>query len=224
MKQLDKSTNVPSVCRVLSTGSCGRKNNVLLSWLAKCLQRAGTKWKTGLKNTITKTVSLTPAGIALELPEKSVLGVMLTWNCVLIFKMKKRFLIWLFASVSHIRLWCEILGLTRQCLKLTVYGCCLLLMVSWNFRCDMGGDCECLCTAIANFAEKCNEIGAPTRWRHQRLCRKCVSVTVWVERMSKSTINKNAKPIKYSTSYYAYIVTEKLCCKKKITSTYIINI
>ncbi|XP_064613991.1 LOW QUALITY PROTEIN: SCO-spondin-like [Liolophura sinensis] len=37
-------------------------------------------------------------------------------------------------------------------------------------RCDSGGDCECLCTAIANFAEECNSKGVPVKWRHQRLC------------------------------------------------------
>ncbi|XP_064614442.1 uncharacterized protein LOC135478101 [Liolophura sinensis] len=36
--------------------------------------------------------------------------------------------------------------------------------------CDRGGDCECLCTAIANFAEECNRIGYPVKWRHQDLC------------------------------------------------------
>ncbi|XP_052224799.1 SCO-spondin-like [Dreissena polymorpha] len=37
-------------------------------------------------------------------------------------------------------------------------------------RCDMGGDCDCLCTSLANFAEKCNELGTPVRWRTQKLC------------------------------------------------------
>ena len=29
------------------------------------------------------------------------------------------------------------------------------------YRCDQGGDCECLCTAISNFAENCNSIHIP---------------------------------------------------------------
>ncbi|XP_052794204.1 uncharacterized protein LOC128227575 [Mya arenaria] len=37
-------------------------------------------------------------------------------------------------------------------------------------RCDKGGDCECLCTAIANFAEMCNQHGVPVKWRTQSLC------------------------------------------------------
>ncbi|KAI8792630.1 zonadhesin, partial [Biomphalaria glabrata] len=37
-------------------------------------------------------------------------------------------------------------------------------------NCDTGGDCECLCDAIAAFAAHCNEVGAPGKWRHQRLC------------------------------------------------------
>ncbi|XP_077861966.1 mucin-2-like [Saccoglossus kowalevskii] len=36
--------------------------------------------------------------------------------------------------------------------------------------CDTGGDCECLCTAIATYAEKCNMIGISTRWRSQYFC------------------------------------------------------
>ncbi|XP_041367683.1 SCO-spondin-like [Gigantopelta aegis] len=36
--------------------------------------------------------------------------------------------------------------------------------------CDKGGDCECLCTAISNFADLCNSKGFPVQWRHRRLC------------------------------------------------------
>ncbi|XP_023806195.1 SCO-spondin [Oryzias latipes] len=37
--------------------------------------------------------------------------------------------------------------------------------------CDSGGDCECLCTAIASYAEECNRRGVYVRWRSQELCR-----------------------------------------------------
>uniref|UniRef100_A0A8C7VBG6 SCO-spondin n=1 Tax=Oryzias sinensis TaxID=183150 RepID=A0A8C7VBG6_9TELE len=36
--------------------------------------------------------------------------------------------------------------------------------------CDSGGDCECLCTAIASYAEECNRRGVYVRWRSQELC------------------------------------------------------
>ncbi|KAE8595015.1 hypothetical protein XENTR_v10015432 [Xenopus tropicalis] len=36
--------------------------------------------------------------------------------------------------------------------------------------CDSGGDCECLCTAIATYAEQCNQRGVYIRWRTQDLC------------------------------------------------------
>ncbi|XP_053349644.1 SCO-spondin [Clarias gariepinus] len=36
--------------------------------------------------------------------------------------------------------------------------------------CDSGGDCECLCTAIAAYAEECNRRGVYIRWRSQGLC------------------------------------------------------
>ncbi|XP_027005082.2 SCO-spondin isoform X2 [Tachysurus fulvidraco] len=36
--------------------------------------------------------------------------------------------------------------------------------------CDSGGDCECLCTAIAAYAEECNRRGVYIHWRSQELC------------------------------------------------------
>ncbi|XP_070960618.1 SCO-spondin [Oncorhynchus clarkii lewisi] len=36
--------------------------------------------------------------------------------------------------------------------------------------CDSGGDCECLCTAIAAYAEECNRRGVYIPWRSQELC------------------------------------------------------
>ncbi|KAL3832528.1 hypothetical protein ACJMK2_024162 [Sinanodonta woodiana] len=36
--------------------------------------------------------------------------------------------------------------------------------------CDSGGDCECLCTALANFAKYCNRLGQAIKWRSNALC------------------------------------------------------
>uniref|UniRef100_A0A673C2L7 VWFD domain-containing protein n=1 Tax=Sphaeramia orbicularis TaxID=375764 RepID=A0A673C2L7_9TELE len=36
--------------------------------------------------------------------------------------------------------------------------------------CDTGGDCECLCTAVAAYAKACNEAGACVKWRKPKLC------------------------------------------------------
>ncbi|XP_055937840.1 hemocytin-like [Argiope bruennichi] len=36
--------------------------------------------------------------------------------------------------------------------------------------CDMGGDCDCLCTAIAAYAQECSIHGVSIRWRSQELC------------------------------------------------------
>lgn len=36
--------------------------------------------------------------------------------------------------------------------------------------CDSGGDCECLCTALAAYAHECNAKGVPIKWRTQELC------------------------------------------------------
>ena len=49
--------------------------------------------------------------------------------------------------------------------------------------CDKGGDCECLCTAVANFAEACATMHNPVHWRSNHFCRKCSQL------MSKFSIN-----------------------------------
>ncbi|KAF3819473.1 hypothetical protein GH733_013623, partial [Mirounga leonina] len=36
--------------------------------------------------------------------------------------------------------------------------------------CDSGGDCECLCLAIATYADECARRGLPVRWHSQELC------------------------------------------------------
>ncbi|XP_062327803.1 mucin-5AC-like [Osmerus eperlanus] len=36
--------------------------------------------------------------------------------------------------------------------------------------CDSGGDCECFCTAVAAYAEACNEAGACVSWRTPQIC------------------------------------------------------
>lgn len=37
--------------------------------------------------------------------------------------------------------------------------------------CDQGGDCECLCTALAAYAQECNLRGVAVNWRNKDLCR-----------------------------------------------------
>lgn len=36
--------------------------------------------------------------------------------------------------------------------------------------CDQGGDCECLCTALAAYVQECNTKGVHVKWRSQELC------------------------------------------------------
>lgn len=40
--------------------------------------------------------------------------------------------------------------------------------------CDTGGDCECLCSAIATYADECARHRHHVRWRSQELCRECI--------------------------------------------------
>ncbi|GAA6233825.1 mucin-5AC-like [Lates japonicus] len=36
--------------------------------------------------------------------------------------------------------------------------------------CDTGGDCECFCTAVAAYAESCNQAGVCIQWRTPKIC------------------------------------------------------
>ena len=38
--------------------------------------------------------------------------------------------------------------------------------------CDMGGDCECLCTALSAYAYACSMKGVFIKWRNEDLCRE----------------------------------------------------
>jgi hypothetical protein len=37
--------------------------------------------------------------------------------------------------------------------------------------CDLGGDCECLCTSVAAYAHECAIAGVPIIWRTEQFCR-----------------------------------------------------
>ncbi|KAJ6664961.1 hypothetical protein lerEdw1_005192 [Lerista edwardsae] len=43
--------------------------------------------------------------------------------------------------------------------------------VSDACACDTGGDCECFCTAVAAYAQACNEAGVCVAWRTPSICR-----------------------------------------------------
>lgn len=38
--------------------------------------------------------------------------------------------------------------------------------------CDTGGDCECFCTAVAAYAQACNELDICVSWRTPSICRE----------------------------------------------------
>lgn len=79
---------------------------------------------------------------------------------------------------SERKLWAE-----KKCdiLKSHVFSAChsevevdvfLRRCIFDSCACDQGGDCECLCTAIAAYAHACTMRGVPIRWRTPDLCRK----------------------------------------------------
>lgn len=42
--------------------------------------------------------------------------------------------------------------------------------------CDQGGDCECLCTALAAYEYACAMKGVPIKWRTPDLCRNYIFI------------------------------------------------
>ena len=66
-------------------------------------------------------------------------------------------------------------------------------------RCDSGGDCECLCSAIADFAAACLRVGICVDWRSQHFCRKfihklgnydnLICVCYWLKRTYRRAIS-----------------------------------
>lgn len=44
--------------------------------------------------------------------------------------------------------------------------------------CDQGGDCVCLCTALAAYTQECNLRGVAIRWRTNDLCRMYLYVYI----------------------------------------------
>jgi len=53
-------------------------------------------------------------------------------------------------------------------------------------RCDSGGDCECLCTAVAAFASECDRHGVYVKWRNQHFCR--TSCSFWARPVCYQTV------------------------------------
>ena len=56
------------------------------------------------------------------------------------------------------------------CMCVCCFCCCCCFVVLFVFV--TGGDCECLCDAIAAFHMRCCREGYCVKWRHQRKCRK----------------------------------------------------
>lgn len=42
--------------------------------------------------------------------------------------------------------------------------------------CDSGGDHDCLCAAIAVYAQACNEAGVCVAWRTPKICRESLLI------------------------------------------------
>lgn len=60
-------------------------------------------------------------------------------------------------------------GRLPQVYRLPYYEAC----VRDTCGCDTGGDCECLCDAVAAYAKACVDKGVCVDWRSPDFCREC---------------------------------------------------
>lgn len=77
--------------------------------------------------------------------------------------------------------------------------------------CDAGGDCECLCTALAAYAHECNVRGVPVKWRTRELCplqcdEKCSTYSPCVSTCPRETCD-NSMTVRDSS----HLCTEDTC-------------
>uniref|UniRef100_A0A8C2WKQ8 Otogelin n=1 Tax=Cyclopterus lumpus TaxID=8103 RepID=A0A8C2WKQ8_CYCLU len=74
----------------------------------------------------------------------------------------------------------------RQCgvlLSEVFQACHPVVDVTWFYMncladtcaCSRGGDCECFCTSVAAYAQRCCHHGVPVDWRSPSLCRESIS-------------------------------------------------
>lgn len=64
---------------------------------------------------------------------------------------------------------------------------CFQVDVTWFYMncladtcsCSRGGDCECFCTSVAAYAQRCCHQGVPVDWRSPSLCRKSLLHSVY---------------------------------------------
>lgn len=61
--------------------------------------------------------------------------------------------------------------------------------------CDMGGDCECLCDAVAAYAKACLDKGVCVDWRAPDFCRECLTPC-------SNLLNPGAYPGNLSPGWY----------------------
>lgn len=69
---------------------------------------------------------------------------------------------------AHTQILNEIYKFFQQVEPSKYYDAC----VSDSCACDTGGDCECFCTAVAAYAQACNEAGVCVAWRTPSICRE----------------------------------------------------
>ena len=79
--------------------------------------------------------------------------------------------------------------------------------------CDSGGDCECLCTAVAAYGHECCKHGVPIKWRTQELCRKyhnqqIKSVASQLRLLNLSSTNTNC--LKKYCGHLMYLVFQSV--------------
>ncbi|KAJ8361880.1 hypothetical protein AAFF_G00415910 [Aldrovandia affinis] len=89
----------------------------------------------------------------------------------------------------------------------TYYDAC----VSDSCACDSGGDCECFCTAVAAYAEACNEAGACIAWRSPQICQGDVSLCKPYHSGTNNSITPAHNNCQYNTEIHHSTANNSFC-------------
>uniref|UniRef100_A0A8C5NQG3 VWFD domain-containing protein n=1 Tax=Junco hyemalis TaxID=40217 RepID=A0A8C5NQG3_JUNHY len=86
--------------------------------------------------------------------------------------------------------------------------------------CDTGGDCECFCTAVAAYAQACNELDICISWRTPSICREFQPTTFLRGSERKETEGgKKRKQSRIRKEGKNFISKKRSCMLKKKTQT-----
>lgn len=81
--------------------------------------------------------------------------------------------------------------------------------------CDTGGDCECFCTAVAAYAQACNEMDICISWRTPSICREFQPTTLRGSEGNKTEGKKGNKVEQERKDKIVFLRGTAVCLKNK---------